>query len=91
MKAIFALVLVVASYPATVLADPKPESLVSAWYVADTFCRGESDEKIWGPSCDFRDVVLGGELKKIGMCYGKKNKPSSDATWHKCGPDSQRN
>jgi hypothetical protein len=91
VRTIFALVVVAASYPGTVLAGPKPESLVSAWYIADEFCRGESDEKIWEPSCGFRDVVLGAELNKLGMCYGKKNQPSSDAKWHKCGPDSERN
>lgn len=91
MRIVMAGLFIAAIYPA--VAAPQRDEMkseVTAWYVANSMCRGSYPGKKQEVSCAFRDEVLGPEMEKAGMCYGKKSEPNNDLTWHKCGSNSRR-
>jgi hypothetical protein len=67
----------------------KDSADVTAWYAANSTCRGSYSVKEQETACGLRDS-LDAKLAKAGMCYGKKSEPNNNLTWHKCGPNSQR-
>lgn len=58
------------------------------WHEANEQCRGGSgDDPATEAACTHREQ-LAEQLKKQGLCFGRKKQSHSDYEWHKCAKDS---
>jgi hypothetical protein len=64
-------------------------SLVDKWLKSNNTCRGSNNPVIYTPACDAREVV-GRQLAANGWCYGRRDQPATQATWHACSANSLR-